>query len=288
MKLNFTAFIILAFSQGAISQALTEKTGLRFYEHHSSDMTNMPFGNGANGAQSGYDFVQGRYYYSYDSATMDRYQNGEEANLDMVEHNGVFGTGGNSRFVGFTSGVSTIWGGDIKGNGTTKWLKPHVSFSYQNADDMTDLSAVWNENNADVAVSEVKNNDIYIGKIRGGNQYVVIRCYNVQELTAAPGQNGNMYFDFDYKYVGTPTGIAEASNDVLAVYPNPANNELNITLGAGRQAQAVKIFSIVGEEVLSVNNTGNQVDLSMLTPGMYILNVTTTNGEVLQKRIIRE
>lgn len=102
------------------AQQVAEVTGLRFYEHHSTDMTGEPFGNGADGSKSGYDFVKRQFQSSFNPANMDTYLNGEEQNLDMVEHNGPFGTQGASMYLGFTAGVSTIWGGPIKGNSKTK------------------------------------------------------------------------------------------------------------------------------------------------------------------------
>ena len=83
-------------------------------------------GQGASGVQSAYDFVNHTYYNSYDSATFDAYTNGEEANIDMAEHNGPYGNQGP---FGFTSGVSSIWNGDIQGNGTTMWMMAPPGFN---------------------------------------------------------------------------------------------------------------------------------------------------------------
>lgn len=159
LKNIFCAALSFAFASGAFAQTLSETYGIRFYEHHSSDMTNMPIGNGANGSKSGYDFVQRRYFNSFNESSMGAYLNGEEANLDMVEHNGPFGTNGASMYLGFTSGVSTIWGGPIKGNGTTRWMKAPAGFDYASITSVSDISAAYNDASASVSVAEVKNNE---------------------------------------------------------------------------------------------------------------------------------
>lgn len=105
------------------AQEVTEVKGLRLYEHHSSDVTMMPFGSGAESSKSGYDFVDRKYYVSFGKVTMSSYQNGAEKNLDMVEHEELFGTQGVSKYLGFTAGESSIWGVSIKGNAQTKWYK---------------------------------------------------------------------------------------------------------------------------------------------------------------------
>ncbi|MEP6795153.1 MAG: GEVED domain-containing protein [Saprospiraceae bacterium] len=60
---------------------------------------------------------------------------------------------------------------------------------------------------------------------------------------------------------------------VLTVYPNPAKDILNISFDG--TIQSVRIFSIDGKEVRinEMNETGNNPDISHLTPGIYFLSV---------------
>jgi hypothetical protein len=290
-KTLYTILLCVSTAPCVFSQTLAEKTSIRFYEHHSSDVTNMPFGNGADGSKSGYDFVNNTYFYSFNEATFDAYTNGEEANIDMVEHNGPFGTNDASMHLGFTSGVSTIWGGSIKGNSTTKWMKAPANFNYASATTVTDIMNAYNDDNATVDVAAVNNNDVYLGRIRGRNIYVALRCYNIHALSAPPsGQNANVYFDFDYKYGAISTGIAKVKEDVLSVYPNPATDVIVITLTNAETINTVKLYSATGAEVILPNTilpTG-KLDVSSLSAGVYFLHATTSTGATLIKQFIKQ
>jgi hypothetical protein len=270
-------------------QSLTTVTGLRLYEHHSSAMNNgAPFGSGANGSQSGYDFVNRDYYNSFDTATFGEYAGGEEANIDMVEHRGPFGApmGGSKKF-GFTSGVSTIWNGDIKGNGTTKWMKAPASFNYASINNVSNISSVYNASAATTNIDSVEEGTVYLAKIRNTSLYVAMRCYNIHNVSSQGGV-ADAYFDFDYKY-GTfaPTGITElGDNGALILYPNPASSQLTIK-NTSDAVFATRILSIYGQEIQSFSlgkNSVKSIDISNLSSGVYFITYQPENGPAhLQK-----
>jgi len=84
------------------------------------------------------------------------------------------------------------------------------------------------------------------------------------------------------------TGINNSStNNAVSMYPNPADNLLNI-----RSAQSInniKIVSVIGQEVKSVNPATNQItlDISNLESGIYFVTITTENGSVIKKLTIK-
>ncbi|MBQ6082838.1 MAG: T9SS type A sorting domain-containing protein [Bacteroidales bacterium] len=64
----------------------------------------------------------------------------------------------------------------------------------------------------------------------------------------------------------------EIENQQLAIYPNPANDVLNINNLS--ENQLVIIYSINGEIIKEINVLGNaQINIGDLNPGMYIINV---------------
>ena len=69
-------------------------------------------------------------------------------------------------------------------------------------------------------------------------------------------------------------GIAElSSNYSIIVYPNPANNQLNINLG-NLQAEQVCIYNATGQLLSEVKQpTGNRLDISSLATGVYIAEI---------------
>jgi hypothetical protein len=274
---------ILSAGQLLHAQALSSKTGLRLYEHHSPLVSGSA---GANGVQSAYNFVGHTYFDSFNPATFGPYTAGEHMNIDMAEHNGPYGNGG--RF-GFTSEVSSIWNGDIKGNGTTLWMAAPAGFNYATITDVSNISSAYNAANASKSITEVKENTVYLGRIRNTSLYVAMRCFNVKNTVAG---NPNVYFDFEYKY-GTlsATGVSNlGNNNVLSVYPNPAveNVVLENTLN---QPLTVKIVSVNGQDIqsFSLNENGMKVvNVSDLSSGMYFVICTSRDGKRYMQKFTKQ
>ncbi|MCP4177509.1 MAG: T9SS type A sorting domain-containing protein [bacterium] len=270
------------------AQTLTEITNLRFYEHHSSTINGgQPFGNGANGSQSGYDFVNHTFYNSFNTVNFGAYTNGEEANIDMVEHNGPFGNG--STF-GFTSGTSSIWGGAIQGNNTSLWVVASGSFNYASSTNVADLESEYNAGTPSNTINAVQENGIYISKIRNTNLYIAIKCYNVTNISGPPSGVQDVYFDFDYKY-GTlsSVGITELSVNSISIYPNPSKNIITINNESQINISKIKLVDLLGKEVkeIIVSNTDKQViDVSELNTGVYSIVIFDKNNNIVNKRLI--
>jgi hypothetical protein len=57
-------------------------------------------------------------------------------------------------------------------------------------------------------------------------------------------------------------------------YPNPVRDVLNVTYSS--EISAVRVLNLLGQEVISqeVNTTSAQIDMSQLSTGTYIVNVT--------------
>ncbi|MEP5341403.1 MAG: T9SS type A sorting domain-containing protein [Algibacter sp.] len=71
----------------------------------------------------------------------------------------------------------------------------------------------------------------------------------------------------------------------ISIYPNPVNKTLNIQLE--ETLEKVEVYSILGKKVLK-SNTNTNVDVSKLSPGMYLLKVYTEDGKVGVKRFIKQ
>lgn len=76
------------------------------------------------------------------------------------------------------------------------------------------------------------------------------------------------------------TGINDLENSSASIYPNPTTGILNIF--SAETIEHVSVYNNVG--VLQLQAEGNaSVDLSALSPGMYIVKVQTAKGTVTQK-----
>jgi hypothetical protein len=74
------------------------------------------------------------------------------------------------------------------------------------------------------------------------------------------------------------------------VYPNPANNEINLSFENNLENANLKIISILGQTVLEKQNiSGNNfsVDVSGLTNGTYIIHVNNNNS-ISTSRFIKQ
>jgi len=192
--------LLLFFALGAsaaMSQTLKEKTGLRFYEHHSPTPNPDPTPGSQNsvlGLKSAYDFTTHQFIDI--SGTYD-------GNIvDMMATNGQVGNPG---IWGFTSGESNIW--YEMGNGTTKYSLAPSGFDYANATAET-IKNAFDASSAEVEVGSITGDALYIAKLRGEEKYIAIRIYNATNVDYEPttGDLIDQYFDFDYKYVEEGVG----------------------------------------------------------------------------------
>ena len=84
-------------------------------------------------------------------------------------------------------------------------------------------------------------------------------------------------------------GINEsvAQNLLIALYPNPTNDKLNIVLGSENKTHTIQITDISGKLVKTI--TGNQpkviIEKGDLNPGMYLLKVSDEHGLSSTKKI---
>lgn len=86
------------------------------------------------------------------------------------------------------------------------------------------------------------------------------------------------------------TGMEEtaATEGMLLVFPNPASDELHISFGDKAVTNAPVIFyNVLGEKVLSETISASALDISSLTKGVYLVEVTTQEGKFV-KRIVKE
>ena len=93
-------------------------------------------------------------------------------------------------------------------------------------------------------------------------------------------------------YVALGLGANTAINDVIEasteIYPNPTKNQLNIVSYATR-INNISIYNMEGKEVLNTKVNANQIKLntSLLSKGVYIINIQSNNSSVKRKLIIK-
>ena len=90
-----------------------------------------------------------------------------------------------------------------------------------------------------------------------------------------------------YIYEKDPVGLFESIvNDGLRVYPNPANQELNIS-AAGFDIDEIIFYTVTGQQVYFIRPNSETIDISTLQPGTYIVEVTVEGRKIRQKLLIQ-
>lgn len=85
--------------------------------------------------------------------------------------------------------------------------------------------------------------------------------------------------------VGDPTGLAKATEAQAQIYPNPVQDVLYVSEGIAQ----VAVYSITGQLVQSYKALNNQINVSSLSKGLYILSGLNANGTtVITERLIKD
>ena len=111
--------------------------------------------------------------------------------------------------------------------------------------------------------------------------------FSIAETVSFEGQHlGSLANPFVLNANGEATGI-ESINSGYTVYPRPLRNRLYIN-GPVENIKAVNVLSTNGQMVISVNGYNHEgIDVSMLTPAIYVVAITVENGEIIYEKVLK-
>lgn len=120
----------------------------------------------------------------------------------------------------------------------------------------------WTERN--VNLSQFAGQNVYIAFVH--NECSDVFGMKIDDITVAAG-----------------TGIQEVANNSTVIYPNPANNVINVN--STSNINGVEIYTIAGQKVANYTANGTQtaISVSNLSNGMYLMKINTENGTSVQK-----
>ena len=75
--------------------------------------------------------------------------------------------------------------------------------------------------------------------------------------------------------------------DGLTIYPNPVNNGkvfISTTLNLSKD---INIYDVLGKKIVSETLFGKELNISNLTPGVYILKIKENNFSATRKLVVR-
>ncbi len=94
---------------------------------------------------------------------------------------------------------------------------------------------------------------------------------------------GTVYYDNLYLHKNTVLSNGSFKVSSLKMYPNPAQDMLYFS--ADSPVSNVRVFNIMGQQVLARNNEVSEINVSGLNAGVYFVKATTEGVEVTEKFI---
>lgn len=93
--------------------------------------------------------------------------------------------------------------------------------------------------------------------------------------------NGTITFSVDCSTLS----VQEIENSEFNIYPNPASNNIQITLNAGLELQVAVVYNLMGQPILKSRE--KVIDISSLSTGIYYVEITTNQGKGVKKVIVK-
>ena len=73
----------------------------------------------------------------------------------------------------------------------------------------------------------------------------------------------------------------------LSIFPNPASGQkVYINTKAGK-SKKVEIYNVLGNSILSAELVGNELNISSLDPGIYIMKIQEGKSSATRKLVVR-
>jgi hypothetical protein len=73
----------------------------------------------------------------------------------------------------------------------------------------------------------------------------------------------------------------------ISIYPNPAQNVINISVPEGFDAEKAEVFDVLGKKVISLAQEYNDIDISQMESGLYIIVVKDKGGRILTGKFVK-
>lgn len=179
----------------------------------------------------------------YFSPSIDFFENGEYIDNSTLINEGV----ANSYITKFNA------------NGNFQWVK----------------SIAGDSNNYAAALVLDNQENIYITGTYNGT----VRFDNTTFSTPA---NPNVQYPFLAKLVQQPLTTTENNPEKVTIFPNPANNLLNIYLNNFND-ESYEVYDIFGRCVGKGVLSNNQLDISKFPSGIYFLNINNTTTKFIKE-----
>lgn len=86
---------------------------------------------------------------------------------------------------------------------------------------------------------------------------------------------------------GKPVNSQDTSIDGLSFYPNPASNGKIFIASKSNVAKEVAIYDVLGKKVFQTTSSSKEINISSLSPGVYIIKIRENDNTATRKLIIK-
>ncbi|GGB66137.1 hypothetical protein GCM10007424_02620 [Flavobacterium suaedae] len=137
-----------------------------------------------------------------------------------------------------------------------------------------------------VPATDITNEEWVMEQVQFAAPSAGVYYFSFNYTAPAQAQANFGWVVIDNVEVTATASIDEVSASQLSVFPNPANNVVNIVNTSNNLVNAVEVVDLNGRTVKSVKFDGvseAQINISELSSGVYMMNITTDNGSVTKK-----
>ena len=227
-----------------------------------------------------------KYTYTYDANNnrlTEFYEKGSFENWESVNRSTYTYDANNNLLTQLSESYNGTWSNGRK-----------LTYTYDaNNNLLTQLGELWDNYNGDWKNWE-KNSWIY----DANNNSTSVENWSWYEGEWIVGRaHSRLYYNnmqsvflqsrFSHKATASYINIASVGikennlENILTLYPNPVSNILHIEIGNTDKTPEVKIYSIQG--ILLMNTKGNQIDVSSLPSGIYIVDINGVFRKVVKQ-----
>ena len=81
-------------------------------------------------------------------------------------------------------------------------------------------------------------------------------------------------------------GNKDFERSTISIYPNPAKDKVSINGLDANKVKKASIISILGQNIKTIDNPGNQINISNLQDGIYFLKLQLDDNKVITKKLV--
>ena len=85
----------------------------------------------------------------------------------------------------------------------------------------------------------------------------------------------------------TEPSAKEIPIDGLSIYPNPASGQKVYVITKDNKPKKIEIYNVLGKNLLTAHLVGNELNISSLEPGVYIMKIQEGKSSTTRKLVVR-